>query len=422
MSLEETQPGLRRRLLRGLVATMALAGALASALLAGLEGSPVAYAMGGVAGPGIVAAVVAGALALTLAVRARRRSRHWITPGAAILLAAGCTIIHGCSFDRSFVIEPLIVPTTDSSIAGDLYLPETGGPFPAVVIVPGSAGSQPVTRDSLFGVYRAAAEKFAEAGIAAFVYDRRGSGESPGDRRSALLTDHAADVVAIRHRLGAHDEIEPQSVGIWGISAGAWVAGLAAREEPFAFLVLVSAPTQSEGSQRLHEWSQRLRRDGVDSRDVGALVDLRRRIWEYLASGAQFEEVKADYEAARAERWWRHLDRVIFPRWVESPDSATNMDSDERRWFLTDMARDPLDVLDEVNAPVLAIYGGRDEVIPMPQARQAMQDYSERPATSVAVRVYARANHGLVELAFPPRFPDGYWSETIEWIRHQLDQ
>ncbi len=60
-------------------------------------------------------------------------------------------------------------------LAGTLTLPDGDGPFPAVLLVPGSG---PVNRDSdhrrlPLGVTRELAEAFAAAGIASLRYDKR---------------------------------------------------------------------------------------------------------------------------------------------------------------------------------------------------------------------------------------------------------
>ncbi|GGO00325.1 hypothetical protein [Microbispora bryophytorum] len=66
-------------------------------------------------------------------------------------------------------------------LAGTLTLPDGDGPFPAVLLVPGSG---PVDRDSNhrrlpLGVTRQLAEAFAAAGIASLRYDKREWGPAP---------------------------------------------------------------------------------------------------------------------------------------------------------------------------------------------------------------------------------------------------
>jgi dipeptidyl aminopeptidase/acylaminoacyl peptidase len=66
--------------------------------------------------------------------------------------------------------------------AGTVVLPESEGPFPTVVVLHGSG---PETR----APYLPDATVLTQAGIAALIYDRRGTGESSGDWRTAGLDE-----------------------------------------------------------------------------------------------------------------------------------------------------------------------------------------------------------------------------------------
>ncbi len=93
------------------------------------------------------------------------------------------------------------------------------------------------------------AEKFAEAGIAALVYDKRGAGRSGGeyeDNQSvsgmniSLLAD---DALAAVRSLSAHPKLKGIPAGLTGISQAGWIAPLAAeRSDLVKFLVMWSGP------------------------------------------------------------------------------------------------------------------------------------------------------------------------------------
>jgi alpha/beta superfamily hydrolase len=82
------------------------------------------------------------------------------------------------------------------------------------------------------------ATEFAARGIAALVYDKRGTGQSTGDWRTspfeALAEDAAAGVANLRNR----PDIASSLVGIWGGSEGGWIApAVAARDSQIAFVI-----------------------------------------------------------------------------------------------------------------------------------------------------------------------------------------
>ncbi len=110
----------------------------------------------------------------------------------------------------------------DVMLAGSLLLPGTKGPVPAVVFVHG-AGRQ--TREP----YREVGEYFANQGIAALIYDKRGTGQSGGAYESYepyenLINDALAAVGHLKQR----HEISRSKIGIWGLSQGAHISAAAA--------------------------------------------------------------------------------------------------------------------------------------------------------------------------------------------------
>jgi alpha-beta hydrolase superfamily lysophospholipase len=126
-----------------------------------------------------------------------------------------------------------------TTLSGSIVLP-AGEIHAAVVFIHGS-GKQARNR--------ALAERFARDGIAALVYDKRGTGKSGGDyegnqnvseKNISLLAD---DAVSALQRLAAHTALKGIPAGFTGISQAGWIAPLAAeRSELAKFLVLWSGP------------------------------------------------------------------------------------------------------------------------------------------------------------------------------------
>ena len=127
-----------------------------------------------------------------------------------------------------------------ATLSGSIAWPAAGNTRAAIVFIHGS-GKQ--TRNA------ALAERFAQAGIAALVYDKRGVGKSGGDyefNRNVsednllLLADDAGAGLKL---LAARKELANKPVGFAGISQAGWIAPLAAQRSGAAdFLVLWSGP------------------------------------------------------------------------------------------------------------------------------------------------------------------------------------
>ncbi|SDL52012.1 hypothetical protein SAMN05216298_4200 [Glycomyces sambucus] len=119
----------------------------------------------------------------------------------------------------------------DREIGATVIAPEGAQGLPGVVLVHG-AGPGP-DRDR----YRANAEAFAEAGMVAMIYDKRGGAEGYS-QFAASIEDLADDANAAVEALRAMPEADPGLVGLHGHSEGAWtVIEAAARSDAAAFVI-----------------------------------------------------------------------------------------------------------------------------------------------------------------------------------------
>jgi fermentation-respiration switch protein FrsA (DUF1100 family) len=113
--------------------------------------------------------------------------------------------------------------------AGWLYMPDSVGPHPIVVLAHGFGG----VREARLGAF---AERFASAGLAALVFDYRHFGDSGGSPRQLLDIGRQQDdwraAIAFARGLEA---VDPDRVALWGTSfSGGHVAVLAAEDHRVA--------------------------------------------------------------------------------------------------------------------------------------------------------------------------------------------
>jgi uncharacterized protein len=105
-------------------------------------------------------------------------------------------------------------PSQGNNCAAWLYLPSGSAPFPCVILAHGLGATRELRLDAY-------ATCFAEAGLAALVFDYRYFGASEGEPRglvaiSSQLADWAAAIAYIR----AHKELDAQRIALWGTSLG----------------------------------------------------------------------------------------------------------------------------------------------------------------------------------------------------------
>ena len=112
------------------------------------------------------------------------------------------------------------------TLSGTLCIPRSPGRHAAVVLLQGSGG------ETRWGTNRFIADRFARAGIAALVYDKRGSGTSTGDWKLSSYDDLANDAIAGIDLLASRPDIDAKRIGLHGHSEGGIIAPIAAVRAP----------------------------------------------------------------------------------------------------------------------------------------------------------------------------------------------
>jgi uncharacterized protein len=240
-------------------------------------------------------------------------------------------------------------------LAGTLFLPGTAGAHVAVVIVHGSGPNEG-------DAYRVYAEHFADAGIAALVYDKRGSGASSGDWRHRTLEELAGDAGAAIRFLRGRADIDPARVGVWGISQGSWViAKLAAQTPEVGFVIGVAADGVSPMQQELYH------------KDM---------IFVNLGYPTQARE--------SALKFWRLIfDWLVLVADGEFPLPHGFMEAQLSGAYFG-LTYDPIPDWERVRQPTLIVYGEHDQLTPV------------RESIARLCRAFARAGNGAASIVVVP--------------------
>lgn len=271
-------------------------------------------------------------------------------PSRVLRVVAVCFLFVGTA--TAAVREEAVTYESDVRLAAVLLLPEAGQPLPAAVIVHGSGGSD---RSNAWA--RSAAELLLARGVAVLLTDKRGSGLSGGDWRSAGFEELATDALAGVAYLRSRSEIDPARVGLLGLSQGGWIVPIAAARRPeIAFVIDLSGTSVSFAEQSYLEMSNTARQAGLSEAAVGEIVALNRAAGRFLMGGAW-----SDYADARAAALAGPAQPVAagFPESRDAPVWA----------FLSKVvAFDPLPYWSVVDQPVFVGLGERDELDNVPVA------------------------------------------------------
>jgi len=176
--------------------------------------------------------------------------------------------------DSTFTVENKKIPSDGLMINGWLYLPLGEGRFPLVVLTNGGGDdSRPVKSLSDW-----IAPILAHCGIAAFVHDKRGTGESEGDFIRTTYNDYITDAGNCAEWLSKHDRINSELVGVMGGSEGGRIAVMAASRYPAIKFVISQAGTVvSTVEDRLYAQLNGMKDQGIINESTYAEI---RPLWE----------------------------------------------------------------------------------------------------------------------------------------------
>jgi uncharacterized protein len=300
---------------------------------------------------------------------------------------------------------------------GKLVLPAEGdGPFPVVVLVHGS-GSDTATL-TYHRQYQ-----FPLEGVAAFVYDKRGTGRSSGKftMRFDIL---AGDVLAAVSRLRNHPKIDPERIGLAGYSQGGWIAPLAASQDPrIKFVVVGYGMLESPAREYRLETHDALREKGfgdAEIRKADEVLDATDRI---LASELQegWREIAALEKKYKGEPWVPLLEEspagafLRYPHWLLRSFGKS-------RLLIVSWFHESLPILEKLDIPMLWVLGGKDIEAPN-EVTIAELERLRATGKPIDLKIYPDADHGIVEFEEKDgervytHYSPGYFELESGWVR-----
>ncbi len=286
-------------------------------------------------------------------------------------------------------------------LSGSIVEPSDQQSSVGVVLLPGSG---PATRNMLLP----AAVAFAERGVTALIFDKRGSGDSAGDWTSASLDDLAGDAAAAMIVLADRLGVELSDIGIWGHSQGVWVAMRTSEKyvRP-RFIVAVSGGGVSPRITERFVYETRLREAGADPDEVKYAITLVDCYFSYLAGN--ITKAEFDFELSTST-WTETLD---FPMPGEDSRGAWS-------WVAT---YDPNIAGDKNTAATLVVIGGQDAVIPVPETIETWTSYlNATPSSEDRIMILPDADHHLRQdnndhHGFGVSTEPLLWDEIVAWVQ-----
>jgi WD40 repeat protein/pimeloyl-ACP methyl ester carboxylesterase len=258
----------------------------------------------------------------------------------------------------SIEVEEIHFQSDHFELVGDLQLPGTEGKHPAIIMVHGDGGID--RYDS--GKYRPLMERFLRAGYAVFSWDKPGTGESTGEFIDGawIITDRASILVDAVELLKEHPAIDPERIGVWGISQGGIVMPMAlTRSNDIAFMIVVSGPGADSIDQTAYLIGQKLLCEGY-SEDEAKLAE---QSFAGMCRAITYQE----YRENKANLIQFPSALIFTGRDILPEEEWAAWDRDVDAFF------DPIKVIETTTIPVLAFFGEKDTQVDPFQGAQAYE-------------------------------------------------
>ena len=285
---------------------------------------------------------------------------------------------------------------------GKFFAPAKAGKFPAIVYVTGG-GDYTLMVDAYA---RNTVKAFNNAGIAVFMFDKRGQGKSEGSYPTDETDERAADAIAAFDALAKLPQVDSNRLGVWALSQAGWFVPPVMTARPNAdFLILLSP-----GGEPPIDWLASFTRSqlvqaGVGKSDLADATALFGKLMRYHGTGEGYEATRAALAAAQDKPW--HALARKAPNWDGLPATAAELKSPEQ--LRTDWAAKPKDYewlrlpahqrdysgdYAAIKQPVLLIYGDADSLVdPAKSAKVFADAWKGRKEKTIVT--FWDAGHGI---------------------------
>ena len=322
-------------------------------------------------------------------------------------------------------------PSANITLAGTLTLPRKEGKFPAVILV---TGSGPQNRDEeIMGhkPFLVLSDFLTRNGIAVLRCDDRGVGQSKGIFKVAVTEDFASDAESAVAYLKTRKEIT--KIGIAGHSEGGIVAPLvAAKSKDVSFIVMLAGTGLRGDKILLLQQELIARASGGSEADIKKTKEDNTKVFEMVIKSKSDVVLKEDLKKFLAETV-KSLPAEGKPKGM-SDEEFISLELAQliNPWMLNFIRYDPVQALEKVKCPVLAINGEKDLQVPSKENLPAIEKAIKKAGNkNVTIKEFKGLNHlfqecktGLpaeyseIEQTFSPVVME----EISKWILQQTKQ
>jgi alpha/beta superfamily hydrolase len=258
-------------------------------------------------------------------------------------------------------------------LAGTFTYPKQGGPFPTAILLTGSG--QQDRDETLFEhkPFAVIANALTKQGFAILRVDDRGTGKSTGDLLNATSADFAKDVEAGLTYLRTRAEADKNKMGLIGHSEGGLIAALVgAKNTTLNFIVMLAGPG-TKGSLLLGDQAEGI----LKSQGISAMAAQAYRSFylQIINAAANAKDTVAAYNMAwkNYQGWKKSSSQNIRAQIGYTDDEVSSkiirglIAQLSVPWIKYFIKSDPVNLIQQMQAKVLALNGEKDLQVPAKQ-------------------------------------------------------
>ena len=346
----------------------------------------------------------------------------------------GVTCVVACGSEKSFdpvtffgpaKIEKVFFIHDQVKLAGELVLPMTEGPHPAVVQV---GGSIPTPKEHIAA--RAHAYALASKGIAVLTYDKRGTGASSGVYYDADYKNFVGDIHAAIDFLKSRRDIDGNALGYVGHSEGGFLMPeVVSQRTDINFAYLRVAPVRDYKSLFHYQIKNRLLNLGLNEEEAFNTLSLqeeintlhkavfespdKKLIQRQLSIQRQIDKLYSQYGSSNMSSV---LPRQAIPTNYNKPFFERNI----YKWAYSAQ----LYLEKGVGIPMFYVFGEKDENIDTEASINYLHELQNRGNDKISFYTYLGEDHSLIrpEYLVSGGYPSGYYERMTDWILGVLNE
>ncbi len=298
---------------------------------------------------------------------------------------------------RSYSTESLTIASSGARLSAQIYVPGTPAPHPALVLLHGSSEG---SKDA----HSYDADFFATLGFEVLIFDKRGSGASTGNSRTATYDDLATDAAACLDVMRQRHSVDDRRIGLWGYSQGAMLLPLVLTKTAIpAFLIGKSPEVDGESEAAAYADSVHVMRAGAPAASGQIVTDSHRRVQAMIRAGSDRAAVQA-FIRQNARQYPFMNQTGLY--------GDITIDTDEFEGFYwKGRTQDFRRLWEKVRVPTLALFGEDDDYIDAGKNVSLLSGFDNPRITT---KLFPRANHALKKAFNPAKYPDIDWPRRID--------